>query len=49
MVDCDADCKDPQAKFKAARSKAKEVGVENLSEDDVEGLSPAQLRELRGY
>jgi len=25
------------------------VGVENLSEDDVKGLTPVQLRELRGY
>jgi hypothetical protein len=49
LVDCGADCNDPQAKFKAAKAKAKKVGVENLSEDDVEGLSPAQLRELRGY
>jgi hypothetical protein len=49
LVDCGADCNDPQAKFKAAKAKAKKVGVKNLSQDDVEGLSPAQLRELRGY
>jgi hypothetical protein len=49
LVDCDSDCNDPQAKFKAAKSKAKKVGVENLSEEDVEGLSPAQIRDLRGY
>ena len=40
---------DPQAKFKAAQAKAAKVGVENLSEEDVDGLSPAQLKELRGY
>jgi hypothetical protein len=40
---------DPRAKFKAAKAKAKKVGIENLSGEDVKGLSPAQLRELRGY
>jgi hypothetical protein len=49
LLDCDATCRDPRAKFKAAKSKAKKVGVENLSEGDVKGLSPAQLKELRGY
>jgi hypothetical protein len=49
LLDCDAACRDPRAKFKAAKSKAKKVGVENLSEGDVKGLSPAQLKELRGY
>ena len=40
---------DPDAKFKAAQAKAAEVGVENLSKDDIEGLTLAQLKELRGY
>jgi hypothetical protein len=40
---------DAQAKFKAAQRKASKVGVENLSEADLEGLTPAQLRALRGY
>ena len=40
---------DPQAKFKAAQAKAAKVGVENLSNEDVDGLSLAQLKELRGY
>jgi hypothetical protein len=40
---------DPQAKFKAAKAKAAKVGVENLSKEDVDGLSLAQLKELRGY
>jgi hypothetical protein len=38
-----------QAKFEAARAKADEVGIENLSQDDIEGLSAEQLKELRGY
>jgi hypothetical protein len=40
---------DPEARFKAAKAKADDVGVENLSDKDVEGLTQAQLRELRGY
>lgn len=40
---------DPQAKFEAAKAKATKVGVENLSKEDVDGLSLAQLKELRGY
>jgi hypothetical protein len=40
---------DPQAKFKATQEKAAKVGVENLSKEDVDGLSLAQLKELRGY
>jgi hypothetical protein len=44
LVDSD----DPSAKFKAAKTKAAKVGIENLSDEDVKGLSRAQLRELRG-
>jgi hypothetical protein len=40
---------DPQAKFKAAKAKAEKVGVENLSKEDVDGLTLAQIKELRGY
>jgi len=40
---------DPEARFKAAKAKADDVGVENLLDKDVEGLTQAQLRELRGY
>ena len=32
-----------------AKAKAEKVGVENLSDEDVEGLTPAQVKELRGY
>jgi hypothetical protein len=38
-----------QAKFKAAQAKATNVGVENLTKEDIDGLSSAQLKELRGY
>ena len=34
---------DPEAKFKAVQVKAEKIGVENLTEDDVAGLSSAQL------
>jgi hypothetical protein len=43
------DSADPQVKFKAAKTKAAKIGVENLSDDDVKGLTPAQFRDLRGY
>ena len=43
------DSADPQVKFKAAKTKAAKIGVENLSDDDVKGLTPTQLRDLRGY
>jgi hypothetical protein len=39
---------DPRSKFKAAKAKAEKVGVENLSDEDVDGLTPARS-ELRGY
>ena len=40
---------DPLAKFKAAQAKAAKVGVENLAKEDIEGLTSAQITELRGY
>jgi hypothetical protein len=40
---------DPQAKFKAAQAKADEVGVENLNQDDIAGLTPDEIKLLRGY
>jgi hypothetical protein len=36
-------------KFKLAQQKAAEVGVENLTKEDIEGLDLAQLKQLRGY
>jgi hypothetical protein len=38
-----------EAKFKLAQAKASKVGVENLTKEDIDGLSSAQLKELRGY
>jgi hypothetical protein len=40
---------DPNAKFKAAQAKAKRVGVEQLTQKDIEGLSYEQIKQLRGY
>jgi hypothetical protein len=38
-----------EAKFKAAQAKAAKVGVENLTEGDIDGLSFEQIKQLRGY
>ena len=43
------DGQDSQAKFKAAQVKAAKLGVENLTKEDVDGLTVAQIKELRGY
>ena len=40
--------KEPDS-FAAARDKADDVGVENLTSDDISGLTPEQLKLLRGY
>ena len=37
------------AKFKAAQAKAKREGVHTLTQKDIEGLSVAQLKQIRGY
>jgi hypothetical protein len=39
----------PDAKFKAAQAKAKRDGVHTLTQKDIEGLSVAQLKQIRGY
>jgi len=36
-------------KFKAAQAKAKRDGVHTLTQKDIEGLSVAQLKQIRGY
>jgi len=36
-------------KFEDAQAKAAEVGVENLTGEDIAGLTPAQIKQLRGY
>ena len=38
-----------QAKFKAVQAKAKRDGVETLTQKDIEGLTPGQIKQLRGY
>jgi hypothetical protein len=38
-----------EAKFKAAEAKAKREGVHSLTSEDIQGLSPEQIKELRGY
>jgi hypothetical protein len=38
-----------QTKFKDAQAKAEKVGVENLTGEDIAGLTPAQIKQLRGY
>ena len=40
---------DAEAKFKAAQAKAKLGGVHTLTKEDIDGLSPEQIKELRGY
>jgi hypothetical protein len=39
----------PEAKFRAAQEKAKLSGVHMLTQEDIDGLSPEQIKELRGY
>jgi hypothetical protein len=38
-----------EVKFKAAQEKAKLRGVHTLTQEDIEGLSSEQIKELRGY
>ena len=40
---------DAEVRFKAAEAKAKKVGVHNLTEEDINGLSYEQIKALRGY
>jgi hypothetical protein len=40
---------DAQSKLKLAQAKAAKVGVENLTGDDIDGLTPEELKQLRGY
>jgi hypothetical protein len=37
------------SKFLAAKEKARREGVETLTDQDIEGLSLEQIKELRGY
>jgi len=38
-----------ESKFKAAQTKADKVGVQELTQEDIEGLSYEQIKQLRGY
>jgi hypothetical protein len=55
LKDAKTKCKDvvgtgADAKFKAARAKAEKLGgVHKLTSEDIDGLSPEQLKQLRGY
>jgi len=40
---------EPQSKLELAQAKAAKVGVENLTGDDIDGLTPEELKQLRGY
>jgi hypothetical protein len=38
-----------EAKFKAAQAKAKRLGVAALTQEDIDGLSYEQIKQIRGY
>jgi hypothetical protein len=38
-----------QARFEAAKEKASLSGAHTLTQEDIEGLSYEQIKELRGY
>jgi len=38
-----------ETKFKAAQAKAKRLGVAALTQEDIAGLSPEQIKQIRGY
>lgn len=40
---------DSEAKFEIVHAKAERVGIENLTQGDIKGLSAEQLKRLRGY
>ena len=41
--------RDPEAKFKAAQAKAERLGVHTLTQQDIAGLTPEQITQIRGY
>ena len=54
LKEAKAECKDTvetgaESKFKAAQAKAEKVGVHKLTQEDIEGLSYEQIKQLRGY
>jgi hypothetical protein len=38
-----------EVRFTAAEAKAKKLGVHNLTQEDIDGLTYEQIKELRGY
>ena len=38
-----------EVKFKAAQAKAKKLGVQKLTREDINRLSNEQIKQLRGY
>jgi len=48
-ADTGTDTYEAQSKLKLAQAKAAKVGVENLTGDDIDGLTPEELKQLRGY
>jgi hypothetical protein len=38
-----------EATFRAAQAKAEKLGVHKLTQQDIDGLSREQLKQLRGY
>ena len=54
LKDAKPECKDSvetesESKFKAAQTKAEKVGIHKLTQEDIEGLSYEQIKQLRGY
>jgi hypothetical protein len=45
----DAVEQESEVKFKAAQAKAQKLGVHQLTQEDIEGLSSEQIKQLRGY
>ena len=40
---------EPVVQFDLVQAKAEQVGVEHLTQSDIEGLSFAEIQKLRGY
>ena len=38
-----------EVKLKAAQAKAEKLGVHRLTQEDIDGLSYEQIKQLRGY
>ena len=54
LKDAKAECKDSVetetgSKFEATKAKAEKVGVHKLTQDDIQGLTSQQIKQLWGY